>query len=224
MTTEEPRIVIIRSSSYPSGRGIRSSTPVPAALHVCTESRAIALKSYKLSFSVSNQYSFPAQIYFSFARDVLYFRNDRLYKGLHHFDEFMAACLPADRQQVQAVGLDIVAKAKSYSSTLYDSTSYITLYGSEIRRSFEGLETFFVCQERARFNMNRAIRFCPLQKGQEWAFVRHYIWHLERASAFKHLPLAEALDKIKDEFLPRHMYEKESSRPDIRFVMVDNRI
>ena len=47
--------------------------------------------------------------------------------------------------------------------------------------------------------------------------MRHYIWHLERASAFKHLSLAKALDKVKDEFLP-----KEPGRPDIRFVTVAN--
>jgi hypothetical protein len=231
MTTEEPRMVIIRSSSFPSGRGIWSPTPVPAALHVCAESRAIALKTYKLSFSVSSQnrplwllnqeeWSFPAQIYFNFARDVLYFRSGGPYKGLQHFDEFRAACLPADRQRVQAVGLDIIAKAHSYHSTLYNATPYTTVYGSEIRGSFEGLETLFVCQERARFNTKRAIQFSPLQKGQEWAFVRHYIWHLERASAFKHLSLAEALDQVKDKFLPR--YEVESGQPDIRFATVTN--
>jgi hypothetical protein len=131
----------------------------------------------------------------------------------------MLACLPADRQQVQAVGLDIVAKGKTYKSMLYDNTLFTTLYGEEIRESLEGLRTFFVCQERVRFNTNRAVRFCPLQKSQEWAFVKHYIWQLERAVAFKNLPLAEALDKIKDEFLPRH----ESGRPDIRFVTVNNR-
>lgn len=226
MTTEEPRIVIIRSSCCPSGRGIWSPTPVPAALHVCAESRAVALKTYKLSFSVSSQNrllwplwhsnreerSFPAQVYFNFARDVLYFRSGGPYKGLRHFNEFMAACLPADRQRVQAVGLDIVAKAQSYTS----------LYGAEIRRSFERLETFFVCKEKARFKTKKAIRFCALQKGQEWAFVRHYMWHLERAWAFKHLSLAEALDKVKDEILSRHAFETESGRPDIRFVTVSN--
>jgi hypothetical protein len=223
MTTEESRIVIIHSSCL-SDHGIWSPTPVPAALHVCAESRAIALKSYKLRFSslpfwISNNCSFPAQIYFNFARDVLYFRSGGPSEGLH-FDEFMATCLPADMQKVKAVGLDIVAKAESYTSLHYD----ITLYGAQIRKSFKGLQTFFVCQEEVLFNTNRAIQFCPLQKGQEWAFVRDYIWYLEKASAFKHLPLAEALDKIKDEFLPRHTYEKESGRPDIRFVIVNNRL
>ena len=175
MTKEESRF-IIRSSLCPSGRGIWSPTPVPALQHVCAESRTIAFKTYKLSFSVSSQeeFSFPAQIYFNFARDVLYFRSGGPYKGLQHFDEFMAACLPADRQRVRAVGLDIVAKAQSYASTLYNTTDYIMLYGAKIRSSFERLETFLICQERARFNAKRAIQFSPLQKDQEWAFVKHY--------------------------------------------------
>jgi hypothetical protein len=216
MTTEEHRIVIIRSSLDPSGRGIWSPTPVPSALHICADSRAVALKIYRLSFSVPPQdkpvwplylrASFPAQIYFIFERDIIYFRS-RVANGLRHLHAFQASCLTADMQRVQAVGVGIDAM----------SGGYVGLCPV----TFEGLETLYVCQERARLDTKRAITFCPLRKGQEWAFVKEYQWSRDRARVFRHLSLAATIDKIKDEILSLNPYE-DLVRPDIRLVTVAN--
>ena len=65
-----------------------------------------------------------------------------------------------DIQRVQAAGVDINAM----------SGGYVGLCAV----TFEGLGTLYVCQERARVDAKRAITFCTLRKGQEWAFMREY--------------------------------------------------
>jgi hypothetical protein len=73
MTSEEGRVVLIHTSE--KSYSFTSPTPIPAALHTCSESREVALKVYKLSFG-SRTDGFTARVFFSFDQDTLYFQGE----------------------------------------------------------------------------------------------------------------------------------------------------
>lgn len=70
IVAEERRTVVVKAN-LPGNHSIRlsSSSPPPAMLHVCAESREVALKYYTLAFG---RHGHPAQIYFNFDRDILF--------------------------------------------------------------------------------------------------------------------------------------------------------
>lgn len=53
----------------------RSRSPIPEVLHVCPTSRQLALKRWRLSFSVSGT---PAEIFFDFDQDILWWEQEMM--------------------------------------------------------------------------------------------------------------------------------------------------
>ncbi|KAL7934487.1 hypothetical protein V8C35DRAFT_29486 [Trichoderma chlorosporum] len=80
LSRPSPRLVSIQCGSdispisKPSPRnsnaGCTSPTPTPASLHICAESRAEALKTYRPSFGF---FRGPGQVFFNFDVDIMYF-------------------------------------------------------------------------------------------------------------------------------------------------------
>jgi hypothetical protein len=81
---EEPRVVEIRETAVPCTRkslysrktGFTSECPIPSVLHACHASRELALKRWRLSWAM--RYQTP-KIFFDFATDTLYFKNNHVH-------------------------------------------------------------------------------------------------------------------------------------------------
>ncbi|TDZ27132.1 hypothetical protein C8035_v011933 [Colletotrichum spinosum] len=89
---------------WPSTNGCTSYAAVPVNLHVCHESRAEALKLYRLSFGMTRN---PGQIFFDNRCDVLYFgARDGYMASEAQFLTVMALCDPADLAEVRHLAIN----------------------------------------------------------------------------------------------------------------------
>ncbi|KAM3505579.1 hypothetical protein MY11210_007916 [Beauveria gryllotalpidicola] len=83
--------------------GCTTTTPNPANLHICVESRTEAIKSYRRCFGFARR---PGHIYFDPARDVLYFGPRAGYMATDaQFRTCMAMCDPAELAAVRRIAL-----------------------------------------------------------------------------------------------------------------------
>lgn len=90
-------------SSLAVATGCTTTTPSPANLHICTESRAEAAQSYRRSFGFARQ---PGHIYFDPTRDVLYFGPRKGYMATDsQFRTCMAMCDPDELAAVRRVAV-----------------------------------------------------------------------------------------------------------------------
>lgn len=84
--------------------GCTSVAPVPTLLHVCAESRAVALRHWPLSFSFCQQ---PPQIFFRPEDDILYFGPRPGYMAANgQLHTFLCLTNPSDVAKVRRVAID----------------------------------------------------------------------------------------------------------------------
>lgn len=89
--------------SLAAATGCTTTTPSPANLHICAESRAEASKSYRRCFGFARQ---PGHVYFDPARDVLYFGPRKGYMATDaQFRTVMAMCEPAELTAVRRIAV-----------------------------------------------------------------------------------------------------------------------
>jgi hypothetical protein len=218
--TDEQRVVVIHTLlGYPGGwiptsvpGAFYSSTPIPAALHVCSESRKIALKRYTLSFSTRHldwNPDQPARIWFNFERDALYFREPP-WDDWHDYVRFGSVVAPRDLERVQNLGIGI----PYFGPRMRRSP----LFGHFLR-ALKGLNTFYVCREDPRLDFTKSLKFCPIRGNKERNFVQDYRWHLGGDGRFKGLGVPAALEKIKVEVLPESLLE-ERKIPEVCLVTI----
>ncbi|KAM3550095.1 hypothetical protein MY1884_008420 [Beauveria asiatica] len=83
--------------------GCTTTTPNPANLHICVESRTEAIKSYRRCFGFARR---PGHIYFDPTRDVLYFGPRAGYMATDaQFRTCMAMCDEAELAAVRRIAL-----------------------------------------------------------------------------------------------------------------------
>ncbi|KAI5459990.1 hypothetical protein BGZ63DRAFT_425939 [Mariannaea sp. PMI_226] len=84
--------------------GCTSSAIIPANLHVCTESRAAALKYYQLQFGFARG---PGQVFFNPVHDILYFGpRDGYMMADSQFHTCMSMCDPNELAAVRRVAIN----------------------------------------------------------------------------------------------------------------------
>jgi hypothetical protein len=171
----KPRVVVVNAKT---NNGLYAS--VPAILHVCSESRAVALKHYTLAFASqpmsrwadeeSNevvQVILPARVYFNFERDTLYFREDW---NLHVdgawscVNQFWDLVNEDDLARVKRVGFDVNAKV-----CCLNSAEHYPIFGC-----WNALETLYIGYHGIKLGRKRLIDFCELEKKDYSAFMRAY--------------------------------------------------
>jgi hypothetical protein len=225
MSTEVPRIVVIQTVKEPGkfatseNRGFMSPSPVPAILHVCSESRQVALEKYILCFPANGYWQHsssqhPARIFFNFNQDTLYFRGEEgPYGSDFSFREFTRQISNGDMKKVQSIGFDLK------TSGLLKQFSIVSPEG------WRELKTFYVCLEKPRLDLSSAVVFSPLRKEDCWVFAREcsrQIYGSGRMSA------ATASEKIAEMTLEKRSLIITdaalgmSKHADIRFVTVAN--
>jgi hypothetical protein len=186
IVTNEPRAVIIHSSSGDPYGGFRSPTPIPAALHTCLESRELALKKYELTFSardVRGGLDYPARIWFNFEQDMVYFRHP-IQAVPRNFWRFQSSVVTKNIERIRFLGIDI---QRSHGLLPH----YLD--------AWKALKVCYYCHESARLDVERSLILCPPRRNHERAFVRQYRWRLGKDGRFKGLSLSSALQKIKQE-------------------------
>lgn len=103
LAAEEPRTVHLKcqKEAYSYGTGQRffaksftSTTPPPAVLHVCRESRSETLSEYKLSFATPHT---PGQVYIAYERDTVRFPSTTL-----------GSLYPEELQSIRSMSLEVV--------------------------------------------------------------------------------------------------------------------
>ncbi|KAJ4153403.1 hypothetical protein LMH87_009891 [Akanthomyces muscarius] len=108
-----PRIVPIRCGvdqlapgslrSLAAATGCTTTTPNPTNLHICAESRAEAIKSYRRCFGFAYR---PGHIYFNPSRDVLYFGPRKGYMNTEaQFRTCMTMCNSSELAAVRRVAV-----------------------------------------------------------------------------------------------------------------------
>jgi hypothetical protein len=208
VVTDEPRAVAIRLIYDMNGiptRGFRSPTPVPAALHVCMESRETALKKYELSFSGHSAYyslDYPARIWFNFEKDMVYFRN-RGTIGWHCLIQFQSSIVSKDLERIQFLGIDIENTASYHYGWHMPRPSLWPaphLHESWLK-VLTGLKAIYHCHESGRVNIRKPLTVRALEGNKERDFVRHYRWNCGKDGRFKGLSVSAALEKIKSEVI-----------------------
>ncbi|KAE9380302.1 hypothetical protein N431DRAFT_395026 [Stipitochalara longipes BDJ] len=190
MTIEERRLVPIRTSK--DRLGFNSPTPIPAALHVCSESREVALKTYKLSFG-SRTDSFKARIFFNFDQDTLYFRSERdRNSNLPHtcIGVFGTGINEQERNRIQSVVIDI--------NTATFASRYVNL------QQWKGIRELRLCIEQHRLDVEGTLQLRELKKNERWAFVKDYRRAVDHTLVPQSLPLSNALKKIAEAHLNPH--------------------
>ncbi|KAJ6785037.1 hypothetical protein PWT90_05886 [Aphanocladium album] len=89
--------------SLAAATGCTTTIPSPANLHICTESRAEAAKSYHRCFGFARR---PGHIYFDPDHDVLYFGPRKGYMATDaQFRTFMALCDPDELAAVRRIAI-----------------------------------------------------------------------------------------------------------------------
>ncbi|UPK93880.1 hypothetical protein LCI18_004815 [Fusarium solani-melongenae] len=107
----QTRLVPVRcGSSWPgcsdslSWTGCTSPAPIPANLHACAESRAEALKHYRLEFGFARG---PGQVFFNPQYDILYFGpRDGYMAADSQFQTCMSMCDPAELAAVRRLAIN----------------------------------------------------------------------------------------------------------------------
>jgi hypothetical protein len=201
MVTDEPRAVIIHSRLGPGG-GIRSPTPVPSALHVCLESREVALKKYELTFSARDarlDSNYLARIWFNFDKDVVYFRNHGE-NGWGNLGNFQSLVITEDMEKIKFLGIDIeVDNSPMFCFFREPLPNWITPYRVTCFQKWTGLEAVFRSNENSRVKTNKALMVYALRRNKERLFVRQYRQIFGKDGRFKGLSLSAAVERIKRE-------------------------
>lgn len=84
--------------------GCTSTARIPASLHACAESRAEALKQYKLKFGFARG---PGQVFFNPETDILYFGPRSGYMAADsQFHTYMSMCDPAELATVRRIAIN----------------------------------------------------------------------------------------------------------------------
>lgn len=217
MATDEPRVVVIsshfkdpaRSWVTPPGQvrgGFYSPTPIPAALHVCAESRDIALKKYILGFSGRNRRwlsDCPARIWFNFETDWVYFSG----QFGHHtqYTHFQSSILREELEKIRFIGFDFDA-VREYDR--YPTFSLRHWMGTGLK----ALETFYICLQKPRLDLEQILSYYPLPSGTESYFVKQYRCRLGGNGRFKGLAVQDAVKLIKEEFRLKEGWEEGDGR------------
>ncbi|KEY69426.1 hypothetical protein S7711_05740 [Stachybotrys chartarum IBT 7711] len=91
------------SSTQGHGTGCMSNAAIPAILHACRESRALALQHYGFRFGFARG---PGQVAFDPLKDILFFGPREGYMAASsQFHTFMSLCAPADVACVQRIAI-----------------------------------------------------------------------------------------------------------------------
>jgi hypothetical protein len=197
MTTEAQRVVIIRTAK--NGASFTSPSPIPAALHICSESREVALKTYKLCFGCRTD-GFNPMIFFSFDQDTLYFRGDGNDgpNPLHtHIGVFGSGIKEEERDQILSLAIDMKTGCPT---TAFRNVNF---------QQWNGLRELRLCVEEPRLDLKSHLAFRDLKEREHWAFVRDYqrnanYWLIEQPLR----PLA-AIKKIAEKHMDSHPQLKE---------------
>ncbi len=233
MAAEQPRVVVIHSAKREEGDetppGFISSSPPPAVLHVCAESRGMALTRYSVllmsaSEPNSSNISPPSEgsafsTYFNLAQDVLYFRTDldnRTPDGASCIFKFVDTVHPSVLKQIRSIGIDINTTGNCYAC------DWMFL------AKLPSLEVLCLGLEVPELDLGSILRFTLLQDEDMHAFVEDYRMNFDQV----HPELSEsseeaAIEEIKRDSIywwwDNERTEFEASRkPEIRLVMVEN--
>ena len=177
MLAEEPRVVAINTKT---NGGLYSS--IPPILHVCSESRAVGLKHYTLSFEsqrLDQQWTdtpehridvLPPRVYFNFERDTLYFRekwNKNVKGAWCSLSQFRNLVNKRDLQRVRKVGLDVNARVCSLK------TSGETCHPANFAH-WDALEVLYLGYEDVRLGSDCPITFSALESKDCEGFMQRY--------------------------------------------------
>ena len=195
----------MNEAGMPNDRLISPSC-IPAALHVCGESRAVAVKRYDL-LSLKPQQARTLStghcIYFNFERDVLYLgkNNGRVYNGVLQ----RASCslgasnqiIPDTRSRIKFLALCFnVIGQESVFKFLFSrnhSGGFIFL------ELWPGLEKLFLCPEQPRLNSRETLELRELKREDLWKFL------VERKNHYPPLSPASWRSGSKSKWSDRHM-------------------
>jgi hypothetical protein len=200
MTTEEHRLVLIRIAKDEEGcSSFDSPTPIPAALHVCSESRQVAQKTYKLCFGSGTDDLKPT-IYFSFSQDTLYIRGDPS-KGpspfQSHASVFGMSIKEEQRNQVKSLAVDI------------NTACPRTAFRNVNIQQWKGLRDVRLCVEEPRLDLESNLEFRDLEEKEHWAFVNDYSRTTSAWLVPKSLHPSVAIKEIEDEHMNTYAQLKE---------------
>jgi hypothetical protein len=195
MTMEDGRIVTVGTAF--GKEGLLSLDPVPSALHVCADSRAVGLKHCALHFAAT-QWSrcsdeettplLPAQIYFNFDRDTLYFPQDWNHGVYAEWSCLSYLSDMTDLQRVQSVAVDIKANVCS------DKTTGHVPDFSE----WTALKSIYLVLEEPNMLGGRQKKFCELHEKEYSSFVKCYHKSDCVVDVPKTLNDAETLENIRN--------------------------
>lgn len=192
MATEDPRLVLIRTSQ--KSLGFNSPTPIPAALHVCSESREVALKIYDLRFG-SRTDGFDPKIFFNFDQDTAYFRGDR--DGNPNIGVFGTEIKLEERDRIQYLAIDINTGSPDVACR------YVNL------QQWNGLKNLSLCIEEPRLDLESDLKLRGLKEKDQWGFVRDYRGKVNYALVPRTIRPLGAVKRIEERHLNSHSVLKE---------------
>ncbi|CZR61303.1 uncharacterized protein PAC_11199 [Phialocephala subalpina] len=183
-STIEGRVVSVHTVT---DGGLRAQ--VPPLLHVCRESRAVAMKHYTLSFGgLSYGYlskvpksdnwedlrfqivnKLPPRVYFNFDRDILYFRgnwNKDVEGEWGCFSQFPRLIDKADLDRVQKLGFQLNARMCSGGAD--------PGHGLQLRGWTQGPKDLYFGLEDAGLGSSHFIKFTELEYRRQRAFLEEY--------------------------------------------------
>jgi 2EXR family len=200
MTTEEHRLVLIRIAKDEEGcSSFYSPTPIPAALHVCSESRQVAQKTYKLCFG-SRTDDLKPMIYFNFDQDTLYIRGDTS-KGPSSFQShasvFGMGIKEEGRNQIKSLAVDM------------NTACPRAVFRNVNIQQWKGLKDVRLCVEEPRLDLESNLEFRDLEEKEHWAFVNDYRRTTSAWLVPKTLHPSVAINKIEDEHMNTYAQLKE---------------
>jgi hypothetical protein len=183
MTAGKRRLILIRTSN--NRLGFNSPAPVPASLHVCSESRQVALKIYKLSFG-SRTDGFKSRVFFNFDQDTLYFggyRDETLNYPQTCVGVFGTDIAEQERDQIQSLVVDV--------NTASFASWYIHV------QQWKGLKDYRLCIEKPRLNIKSNLRLRELKGSEQWTFVKDYYREVNYMRIPRSLSLSDEIKKIE---------------------------
>jgi hypothetical protein len=199
MTTEERRVVLIRTSEQ--SWKFTSSSPIPAALHVCSESREVALKTYKLSFG-SRTDGFTARVFFNFNQDTLYFRgewNGSPNEPQSYIGVFGTGVKEEERDRIQSLAVNMNTGASSPDAACRNINF----------QQWKGLRELRLCSEEQRLDLESNLQLREVKENDQWAVARDYRRMVNRRLVHQSLRPSDAVKKIEEAHLSFHTALKE---------------
>jgi hypothetical protein len=95
-----------KTTNYSNTSLYTSASPIPALLHACSRSRALALKRWRLAFAYQTE---VPKVFFDFQNDNLFFGRHFVNMGLFHTD---------DRKEVKRVALSFRVQVREVRGDL----------------------------------------------------------------------------------------------------------